>query len=188
MRTFIALEMPLEIRNALDRVQQDLKQRGLRMRWVRPGNIHLTLKFLGEVDAAGIGPITTVLEQAAAACPRLILSAKSVGVFPNVRRPNVFWAGIVGDIESLAAFQRTLDRQLEPLGFQAEKRPFRGHLTLGRVKARPDRELLSAVLRDYIDFTTPAFGVETAVLFKSELKPSGAVYSHIAAAPLRGSG
>src|SRR5262245_15518533 len=101
MRTFIAIEIPAEIRSALAALQTDLRRAGADVSWTKPENVHLTLKFLGEVDESRIGEIEKVCVSSAAEFKLFTLSLKDTGVFPNLRQPRVLWAGLAGDIENV---------------------------------------------------------------------------------------
>ena len=153
-RAFIAIDLPESVKPFLSEAQKALKQYGFRVKWIRPQNIHLTLKFLGDTATADINKIAEAMRLAASECPGLSLAAKGIGVFPNVRRPRVIWAGLDGQLEALADLQRALEAQLADLGFTRDSRPFKSHLTLGRVKGKiaPDQiktamEELEAVLQ-----------------------------------------
>jgi 2'-5' RNA ligase len=113
------------------------------------------------------------------------LFAKGVGVFPGIKRPRIVWVGLSGQLESLVDLQRQLEERLEGLGFEKDKRPFKGHLTLGRVKGRLDPKQLGGALKRYGGFTSETFYAENVVLYKSELKPTGAVYTEIVNVPIK---
>jgi 2'-5' RNA ligase len=106
-----------------------------------------------------------------------------VGVFPDLRRARVIWTGVWGDVQALFAVQRDLESHLEDLGFPKENRPFKGHLTLGRVKGRLDSTKLREALEGLRDFQTESFVVQSLVLFQSTLSPQGAVYNRLAESP-----
>jgi 2'-5' RNA ligase len=176
-RAFVAIDLPASIRSALGETQEILKSYGFRVKWVRPQNIHLTLKFLGQIDSDKIDRIVAAMTLAAKEFSGISLSAKEIGVFPNIRRPRVIWAGLQGQIEILENLQQTLDGLLSELGFPKETRAFKGHLTLGRVKG----QIASARMKTAIDrlkgFESESFEISEIILFKSELRPTGAVYS-----------
>jgi 2'-5' RNA ligase len=179
IRSFIALELPDDILSALGRVQEHLKSYGFRTKWVRPANIHITLKFLGDIDAGTIEAIASAMVSAAEGCAPISLAAKAIGVFPNIKRPRVLWAGLTGQVDVLIDLQRKLDDCLGHIGFAKERRSFKGHLTLGRFKARVNSTEIMRALGEFKDFETPSFMARELILFKSELRPSGAVYSKL---------
>jgi 2'-5' RNA ligase len=185
LRAFIAISLPEPVLQGIVTAQETLKRSGLKIRWVRKEGIHLTLKFLGDIDRDSVEKISEAMERATGSFSPFTLWAEGIGVFPNLRRPRVAWVGLSGDIEILRALQRDLESQLSGLGFPKEKRPFKGHLTLGRVKGRLDGIKLQEALEDLGDFRTESFTAQSLVLFQSELRPDGAVYSRVAEAPLK---
>ena len=185
LRAFIAISLPEPVLQGIVTAQETLKRSGLKIRWVRKEGIHLTLKFLGDIDRDSVEKISEAMERATGSFSPFTLWAEGIGVFPNLRRPRVAWVGLSGDIEILRALQRDLESQLSGLGFPKEKRPFKGHLTLGRVKGRLDGIKLQEALEDLGDFRTESFTAQSLVLFQSELRPDGAVYSRLAEAPLK---
>ena len=184
LRAFIAISLPEPVLQGIVTAQETLKRSGLKIRWVRKEGIHLTLKFLGDIDRDSVEKISEAMERATGSFSPFTLWAEGIGVFPNLRRPRVAWVGLSGDIEILRALQRDLESQLSGLGFPKEKRPFKGHLTLGRVKGRLDGIKLQGALEDLGDFRTESFTAQSLVLFQSELRPDGAVYSRLAEVPL----
>lgn len=188
IRSFIAVELPSEITAELDSLERKLKagQHSF-VKWVDPEGIHLTLKFLGSVESTALPQIIEAMTRAAQPASPLSLQLGGLGVFPNWQRPQVVWVGLGGEIDKLAGLQRSLDKALSPLGFTPETRPFRAHLTLGRLRER-------ASPKDKRDFATWAqavksesnlsFEVTALRLMKSQLTPSGAIYSQLAAAKL----
>jgi 2'-5' RNA ligase len=185
LRVFVAVEIPGPVRSALGSVQDELRQGRVRARWVRPDNIHLTLKFLGAIPVGHVASIAGAMQATAAAHPRFGLSVAGIGVFPGLRRPRVLWAGIAGRAAPLANLHQDLDRRLAALGFPREGRPFRGHLTIARFGVTPAAGLSAAVLAGYRDAPFGDLEVRETVLFQSELKPDGPVYTALARAALK---
>ncbi|MCK4487519.1 MAG: RNA 2',3'-cyclic phosphodiesterase [Desulfobacterales bacterium] len=180
IRSFIAINVPEPVLQAIAKAQDTLRGSGLKIRWVRKEGMHLTLKFLGDIHRDDVERIRAAMGRAAKAFSPFTLRAEGIGVFPDLKRPRVVWVGISGDGEVLLALQRDLESQLSGLGFPKEKRPFKGHLTIGRVKGRLDRAKLGKALQALGEFRTESFTAESVVLFQSELRPSGAVYSRLA--------
>ena len=178
-RAFIAIDLPESVRSFLSKAQEALKLYGFRVKWVRPQNIHLTLKFLGNTATADSDKIAAAMALAARNCPVVSLAAKGVGVFPDVRRPRVIWAGLDGQLEVLANLQQTLDAHLADLGFPGETRAFKSHLTLGRVKGKIAAAGMKAAIDKLKEFESESFEINQFILFKSELRPSGAVYTQV---------
>jgi 2'-5' RNA ligase len=179
IRSFIAVELPDGVLSALSRVQEHLKSYGFRTKWVRPANIHITLKFLGDIDSGTIDAIASAMLSAAEGCVPISLAAKGIGVFPNIKRPRVLWAGLTGEVNLLIDLQRKLDDWLSDIGFAKERRSFKGHLTLGRFKSRVNSTEIMRALTEFEDFKIQSFMARELILFKSVLKPSGAVYSKL---------
>lgn len=192
IRCFIALELPPEARKALEGVQRRLAPVGREVKWVRPEGIHLTLKFLGNIDEGQVEPVGRVVSEAAATCGGpLRLAMKGLGAFPGVARPRVVWVGLTGDTARLAALAQDLEKRLAPLGFAPEGRPFTPHLTLGRVKefgagrgrgrAGGKNPLSEAVVK-LAALELGGFEARELILYRSELRPGGAVYTRLHAA------
>ena len=189
IRSFIAIELPAEIKLSLGRIQSQLKP-GSRapVKWVDPAIMHLTLKFLGYVDAGIISKITAALEEACRGPAPFRLGIDGLGVFPSQRRVQVVWIGLTGELESLGRLQKSIDAALAPLGFQAESRPFSPHLTLARVReeATPDeRQSLGQLISGITPDCTGIFNVNAVHLMKSQLTRSGPIYTRLASIKLR---
>ena len=184
IRTFIAIKLPDAVTTSISEVQERIRSHGIKLRWVKPENIHITLKFLGDIKEDDIESVTAVIYDSAKSRGPISLCAKGIGVFPGLKRPRVVWVGIAGQLESLLGLKNSLEQGLEGLGFDKDKRPYRGHLTLGRVKGRIDPKKLGGALKQCDGFTSETFCAENVVFFKSELKPTGAVYTALARVPL----
>lgn len=184
IRTFIAIELPSHVMEAIGRVQERLKSFDFRVSWVRVENIHLTLKFLGDMDSERVPEIGKLMTRALSLKEPLEIFASGLGVFPGVRNPRVIWVGIGGQAQGIAEIQASIDQYLTEAGFEKEKRAFTGHLTLGRVKRPVDGRRLEAAMRLFEDFKTQGFRVDHVSLFKSQLTPQGAIYSRLVSVPL----
>ena len=185
-RAFIAIDLPESVRSFLSEAQEALKSYRFGVKWVRPQNIHLTLKFLGDTATADTDKIAEAMTLAAMNCPIVSLTAKGIGVFPNVRRPRVIWAGLNGQVQTLANLQQTLNAHLANLGFATDTRAFKSHLTLGRVKGKIALDKMIAAIDNLKEFESESFETREVILFKSELRPSGAVYTRVQAIALQG--
>ncbi len=184
IRTFIAIELPENIRADLHELQHDFKSYRLNIRWVKSINLHMTLSFLGDVDPSDIEIVARVLSETVAAYPVFELVPRGVGVFPSLRRPRIVWTGIAGQTDILRSMQESVQNALVPLGFSTQKRPYRSHLTLGRIKDRIDQSQLVDALRAQQDFVSQAFSVPDLVMFQSELHPHGPQYTKLCQMPL----
>ena len=189
VRSFVAIDLPDELRQLLSRVQTRLKA-GSRApaKWVDPDSIHLTLKFLGNVDTDMINRITLVLQDAVRGIAPLHLEVKGLGAFPNLKRVQVVWVGMGGDLEGLSRLQRQIDSSLKSLGFTPESRPFNPHLTLARMRDRatPDeRQRLGQLIEGTSLEEIYSFRVDAINLMKSQLTREGAIYRRLAAIALK---
>lgn len=185
MRTFLAIEIPSEIRERLASQIERLERRlpAETVRWVRPASIHLTLKFLGEVDRSTINGIEDVVRPIASELPAIDLSVAGFGVFPTAARPRVLWVGARDEEGHLAFLWRRLESDLEKLGFERERHKFRPHLTIGRVQrglGRRAREELADQLDGIEVDVLGRMTAEELTLFHSDLRPTGAVYTPLA--------
>lgn len=140
MRTFIAIDVSDEARRAVGTFTSALKKEKARVSWVKPGNVHITLKFLGEIDEEKIPEINNAIRVCAKEQKPFEIEIKGSGGFPNLHRPRVIWVGLTEGAEELKRLAGAVDNELYKLGFQKEKRAFKPHLTVGRVKAVVDNE------------------------------------------------
>jgi 2'-5' RNA ligase len=189
IRSFIAIELSGELKQSLARLQDRLKE-GSRapVRWVGPNSIHLTLKFLGNIDVSVTGDILKALEKAASGVPPFQLELSGLGVFPDPRRVQVVWAGMTGEVARLEKLHKSIEAGLKPLGFTAESRPFRPHLTLGRVRDRAsheEREDLGRLITNMPFDRGVKMNVGSLSLMKSQLTREGPIHSRIGTVELR---
>ena len=181
IRAFLAIEPPEDILQKISGLQEKLKReiRG-KISWAKPPGQHLTLKFFGDISTEDVKNIcATVQKQIVSELP-LNLKIEKLGVFPDDRRPRVLWCGVMGDAERLSLFQKKLDGDFAAIGFPAEERPFRSHLTLARIKDWRDLMGMNEALQKYNAFTAGEFTCKELILFQSNLTPQGAVYTKLA--------
>ena len=183
MRSFIALELPEDVKAPISGLIEALRPVARAVRWVRAENIHLTLKFLGEVHEDRISGIGQAMERAAGMHAPFKVVAAGTGSFPGHGRPRVIWAGLDGGQE-LAGLHSDIERAMETLGFIPEKREFRAHLTIGRVKNPKGLQELMRELQAHADEGFGEFEALEVTLFKSDLLPSGARHTPLVRAPL----
>jgi len=177
IRSFLAIELPRTILKKIEEVQGDLRQSHADARWVNPENIHLTLKFFGNIDESKIEPIIKSIEGPIQTMAPLHLMVRGVGAFPHLKNPRVIWMGLVDGVNILSSFQKQLETELGKVGFQPEDRSFHPHLTLGRVKSSKGKEELLMRMEKYKEEEFGDFHVARVILFKSELRPSGPIYT-----------
>ncbi len=170
IRTFVAIDLPEEVKAELASVIAGLRQKNDRVRWVKPDSMHLTLKFLGDIPEQSVGPLSAELDTAARDFTPLSLAVEGLGAFPNLRRPRVVWAGLSGEIEGLRQIASRVDKACASFGVKPEKRPFQAHITIGRLKV-PTVVDLNKELRK------KGFSATEIVLYQSELLPTGARYT-----------
>ncbi len=162
----------------LDQLQRKLRECRAEVRWVATPSIHLTLKFLGEADPEVITKLSESLHVAAKPENSLKLLLKGLGCFPNHKNPRVIWCGIGGDTSGLLHLQQKVEAAARALGFSSEHRPFHPHLTLGRAKGKRNLQPLLDCIKMGSDLEC-SFKVDSFNIYRSTLKPQGAVYTVI---------
>jgi 2'-5' RNA ligase len=188
MRCFVAIDLPDDVRAALGGAQARLRAAAPRadVRWVDPGKMHLTLKFLGEVAEERLGGVRDALDRVTGPTCPFAVACTGLGVFPGPSRPRVVWAGITGGLRELGLLAAQVERVVEPLGFLPERRPFRGHITLGRVRSPRGVGPMTRALEQAGGADFGGRMVTEVVLYRSHLSPKGARYEPIARFPLAG--
>ncbi|MFA5864124.1 MAG: RNA 2',3'-cyclic phosphodiesterase [Phycisphaerae bacterium] len=182
MRCFIALELDEEIKDKLQSAQQLFKGLSGKVGWCSRQQMHLTIKFLGEVGEEALPQVIEGLKAAAREIPPFGFSLEQLGAFPSTGQPRVLWVGIKL-CEPLNKLQQLIEQNCTLLGFPPEDRHFTPHLTLGRVKDRIDTKAYRRVLDENKNFTAGIQEVDTVTLFSSQLQPTGAVYMPIVQVP-----
>ena len=189
LRAFIAVELPPEIHKAIESETAPLRAAldSSLVRWVPTSNIHLTLKFLGGVSSANVELLTQMLSVEVNQYESFTIKFEGLGAFPNPRRPRVIWIGIQVPA-GFEALQHGIEAAAATLGYPAEKRPFSPHLTIGRVKQNAGPAGMQKIRNVLEEMKVGALGTVKANavhLFKSDLKPTGAVYTRLFSAPLK---
>ena len=202
MRSFIAIEFPVIVRQEIGQLcelfrkapAQDQLQRTVR--WVNPENIHLTLRFLGNTSADQCRELADKLRPIARAYRPVHLAVGAPGCFPNCRRPRVIWLGLAGDLVLLRALQSDIEMAIQQVGFEAETRAFAPHVTVGRVQRHLDQAKLSVLASAVAEFVAEfgqtdvgsqgrsPFVARELVHMRSQLQPSGPIYTPIGHFPL----
>jgi 2'-5' RNA ligase len=176
MRAFIAIPLPAACRLMLDEMQKGIRRFGAEVGWVAIPSIHLTLKFLGEVDPAIIAKMAEALQSTAGSERSFDLRLRGLGCFPNLKNPRVIWCGIEGDMEALSGLQQLVERVCRSFGFPPEDRAFKPHLTLGRVKGKRNLQPLMECIKIGSGLEH-SFRADHFNMYQSTLKPQGAVYT-----------
>ena len=173
MRTFLAVEIPRQIRKKINNFIEEEKSKGLPIKWVKFENLHITLKFLGEIDENKKEEITPAIKELCKKYVRFNMNLQGLGCFPDPGNPRVLWIGVAQGNGMLCDIARELEEKISHLGFKKEKR-FHAHLTIGRIKkfCKVDDILAKNIKTD-------AFSVDSITLFKSALKPEGPVYQEL---------
>ena len=185
IRVFVAVALGNELKGELRAVQQKLQDlTTVRVvRWVAPENIHLTLKFLGEVDATRQADLTAALQESASTFGPFTLTVRGLGCFPNARRPNVIWAGLDGQVPLAIELARRVEDAYHALGFARDSRPFSPHLTLGRIRreARPsDRAAIGTAVEQFPAKDHGIIVSDSVHLIRSVLTADGSIYTALA--------
>jgi RNA 2',3'-cyclic 3'-phosphodiesterase len=190
LRAFVAVEIPLDVRQAICDATSDLQKKiGSLVRWVPMENMHLTLKFLGDISLSNMDMLTQMLHAGTDLLKCFDLHITGLGSFPNLKRPRVIYMGIQAPA-TLETLQRGIESASRRLGYEAEERHFSPHLTIGRVRqnvtATEQQTIRLALEETKIDFLGTA-RVDSIHLYKSDLKPPGPVYTRLYSAPLNNS-
>jgi 2'-5' RNA ligase len=187
IRAFLAIDPPENILQAMSRLQEKLKREiSGRISWTKPQGQHLTLKFFGDISTEDVKNICSAVQNRATSEQSLNLKIEKLGVFPGARRPLVIWCGVTDDVEKLSGLQKQLDSDFAGIGFPRENRPFRAHLTIGRIKDPSGLTGISEALTKYNAFAAGEFSCKELILFQSRLTPQGAIYTKLAEFALSG--
>ncbi len=179
MRLFIAIDPPVEQREKLQMLQQRLAHSLDGVKWVSPDGLHLTLKFLGEQEEGRLHSIIAAMKKTAGSTAPFYLQFARIGLFPSPQRARIIWAGIgtgAAETKELAAL---LEDELAKGGFPLEQRPFKAHLTLGRIRRPLPAERLSRLLDSENNFSTEKAAVRSMRLYESRLSAHGARYTEL---------
>ncbi len=176
VRTFVAVEMPESIGRQFEEVESRLMKADAHVKWVEPRNIHITMKFLGEIDEDQLDILYRGVEEGVRECGPFDVSLAGLGAFPNLTRPRVVWVGVDRGKDDLAKLQKTIEDSICQYGFPREDRSFSPHLTIGRVKSPRGLPELAEAIRGF-HFETVSFGVKEVVVMESTLTSAGPIYS-----------
>ncbi len=182
VRSFVALEISDEVKEKLGRLLGELQRTNATIKWVEVENLHLTLKFLGEVPESQIEDIAETLKAVAQGTFPFSFTVQGVSGFPDLRKPRVLWVGVEAT-EALMRLQRMVEKAMENLGFEPEGRGYHPHITIGRVKAMVGIEKVKTILSENVN---TVFGVVFAThltLFRSDLSKEGPTYTPLAKLP-----
>jgi len=185
IRAFIGIDTPASLRNTIADLQRDLHVSSVHVRWEKPENFHITMKFLGDTTRSVLEEIAEALKEEVARVPVLTFRADTVGAFPSRSRPRVIWLGSSTVPDEIFSLQRTIEQAAVKFGFEPEQRRFHPHVTLGRVKDRDGLEDLISTLKQ-CTFTSFSMTLEAVSLKQSTLTPEGATHSELFRLPFQG--
>ena len=189
-RLFIAVTVPEEVKTEIEETQGTLRHALPKecVRWTKREQFHLTLKFLGNIDAQRVEPLTDAVRAACQGFAALELRAERVGFFPDLRSPRVVWAGVSDRQDQLPLLQRAIETAMRDFTAEESKERFTGHVTLGRIKGlrRSEAEALAGIASGLATRLFGAWIADRVELIRSQLSPHGAQYSTLAAIPLTG--
>jgi 2'-5' RNA ligase len=181
IRSFVAIELSGEAKKGLTRLRKELERDEHRfVKWVDPGGIHLTLKFLGNIPSKRVTEITEAMKKATQGISPFPLEISGLGAFPSLKQARVLWVGVGGELDQLSTLQQNIDSALAALGFAREERPFVPHLTLARVKegASPlERRSFGELVGSTVFEDKYPVEVDSVRLMRSQLTPAGAIYT-----------
>ncbi len=184
LRTFIALEIPDGVRAAAAKLIERLRSQGAKVTWTAPENLHVTLKFLGDVDVTSVAAVCDAVARATEAISPFRVSFAGAGAFPDIARPRVLWLGVDEGVEPLVFLHSQIEEQLAELTFPFDGRRFAPHVTLGRV--RGPGSALTEQLETDANLKAGDMLVEEVIIYSSELTPDGPFYMPMGRAPLNG--
>jgi 2'-5' RNA ligase len=184
IRTFIAIELPDSIKSRIAKLQEPLRKIDAKVSWTNPSNIHLTLKFLGNVETSRSERVSEAVARAAAGISPFTLEAGGAGCFPSSRNPRVLWIGLPDVPDALKQLHSNIETEMDRDGFPKEKRRFSPHLTIGRIRT-PHNATLVAELLAASGFERENFAVKEVVVMRSDLKPTGSIYTRQAVVTLK---
>jgi 2'-5' RNA ligase len=190
IRSFIAVELPAALKAVLGKYKDEMAPASREfVKWVSPDGIHVTLKFLGNINSGLVDKITLSIEQACTGMAPFMLETDIMGGFPNLKQPRVLWLGMHGDVDKMRLLQTRIDDRLVALGFEKEKREFTPHITLARIREKAgssDRLKFGALLTGRSAGFKHMIQVEGVNLMQSRLQPGGSVYTRLASVKLSG--
>lgn len=184
IRSFIAIDLPESLLDLVQRIQKDFRKMGFSFRWVKPEQVHITLKFMEDLASDDHRAIQEALTETAAQSAPFALTLQGCGVFPNLRAPRVLWLGMGGTVDRLGLLQKRLDHAISQKTHNRvamEDRPFKAHLTIARIKGGVDANHLLNAMKSHAGFQSEPFTVSELHWIESRLNPTGPAYQHLSA-------
>jgi 2'-5' RNA ligase len=190
IRSFIAIELSDEAKKGLAKLRKELERDEHKfVKWVDPGGIHLTLKFLGNIPSERVTEITEAIRKAVQGISSFHLEISGLGAFPSLKQARVLWVGVGGEVDKLSTLQQNIDSALAAVGFAKEERPFVPHLTLARIRegaSPPERRSFGELVGSTTFEDKYPVKVEAIRLMRSQLTPAGAIYTCLSVVGLGG--
>lgn len=178
IRTFVAIDIPQEIKMELDKLIAELRPHAPDIRWVRAANLHLTLRFLGDIPKDAVAGLAEEIGKNVAGFGTFHISLAGLGAFPNLKKARVIWVGGGQGQERLCELAPKVEKACVDCGFGQADKPFSSHLTIGRVKFPKGHEKLVSII-EAMSYESPIFAVEQVTIFKSDLLPAGPKYTRL---------
>ncbi|MBI4559165.1 MAG: RNA 2',3'-cyclic phosphodiesterase [Candidatus Hydrogenedentes bacterium] len=185
MRTFIAIELPETVKVALCELSERLRHVPVRASWAKPEAMHLTLRFLGDLESGKLAPLFENLAAEYSGTRPFELKVRSTGAFPNLRHPSVLWVGVEPPDGPLATVQNVAEQAARAIGLSAEKNRFHPHVTIARIKDEAGSNRLVSLLLKEKEFEGGAFPVNGVSLFSSQLTPHGPIHQRLKEFPFQ---
>lgn len=179
IRTFISIDLPDNIKGGISGLQDRLKRGGGHIGWVRPGAMHLTLKFLGEIDEKEMPEIEAATKKAIEGFDPFYLRVLGLGIFPNLKRPRIIWLGVNEGSDNLIRLQSRIEDEMERIGHPREERGFKPHLTIGRVRDSFGLKGLIDAIEAEKEIELSVFRTEEVLIMRSDLRPEGPIYTRL---------
>ena len=187
VRTFVAIEIPREVQDRAAALIGQLNGTEAKVKWVRPHQLHWTLKFLGDVELREIPEVCEAVDKAVAPFAPFDVEVRGAGAFPDIRRPRTVWLGVGPGTDEMVALHAAIEKSLKPLGYRPEGRKFRPHITIGRVRHSPTGiPELGKLIQEQADFSAGVSAVFEVTVFSSDLGREGPTYDPLGHAELRG--
>ena len=178
IRTFIAIKLPTEVKQVARQIQNQLGESIEGIKWVKHENLHLSVKFLGNVEENRINDIATAVKNAVKESSVMNLKTGHLGVFPNEKSPRILWLGLEGDVPDFIRMSKNCESELAKLGYEIDARENKPHITIGRIRSTKKQKGVINILKD-IPIESILFRVDALKLMRSELNRNGAVYTNL---------
>ncbi|MFQ3548419.1 MAG: RNA 2',3'-cyclic phosphodiesterase [Armatimonadota bacterium] len=179
IRTFIAIQLEDTQKTAIKTICSQLQNQAPDVRWIKPANMHITLKFLGPLKSEEVSKVCDITNDVAKSFRPFNISFKDIGCFPNPTRPRVVWIGVDKGKQELETLVKFLERKLEKEGFPKESNIFKAHITIGRIKDKRKSDNLTHICTEYEMPRLENLDVDKIYVMKSDLKPTGPVYTSL---------